>query len=322
MPCFIGIERNMITVIAGGTGSVKLVRALARLVPDLNVICNVADNFWLMGLYVCPDIDTMIYGLSDNLDLKKGWGMKNESFSFFNHLKALGQEIWFQLGDKDLATHLLRTNMMNKGYSLSSITNWMRNRYGIQPRIIPVTDDHVETLIKTDKGEMHIQEFWVKNRGSLHVKGIRYRGLKRAKVNISALRAIKNSQMIVIAPGNPISSIWPIVSHRSIETHLSRYGGKVMAISPIIGSSPVSGPAAKYLKAFGIDCSILGIASLYHKFNPELVVSSQEELESIEEVNKMGINVSKTNILMRDQNEEHDLARFVLASLPKKHFEK
>jgi LPPG:FO 2-phospho-L-lactate transferase len=307
----------MITVIAGGTGSVKLVRALAKLVPDINVISNVADNFWLMGLYICPDIDTMIYGLSNNLDLKRGWGMKGESFSFLNHLNFLGQEIWFQLGDKDLATHIVRTNMMKKGHSLTSITNWMRRSYRIQPRIIPVTDDHVETLIATDDGEMHIQEFWVKNHGSLHVKGIRYRGLTRAKVNTSALRAMRNSQMIIIAPGNPISSIWPIVSHKSVESQLIRYGGKVIAISPIIGSSPISGPAAKYLKAFGIDCSVLGIASLYHKFNPELVVSSNEEPETISAVKKMGINVSKTNILMRDRYEEHNLARFVIGSLRK-----
>ena len=312
----------MITVIAGGTGSVKLVRALAKLVPDLNVISNVADNFWLMGLYICPDIDTMIYGLSNNLDLKRGWGMKGESFSFLNHLKVLGQEIWFQLGDKDLATHIVRTNMMKKGRPLSSITNWMRRSYSIQPRIIPVTDDHVETLIATDEGEMHIQEFWVKNHGSLHVKGIRYRGLMRAKVNASALRAIRNSQMIIIAPGNPISSIWPIVSHKLVESQLIRYGGKVMAISPIIGSSPISGPAAKYLKAFGIDCSVLGIASLYHKFNPELVVSSHEEPETLNEVKKMGIQVSKTNILMRNSYQEHNLARFVLESLPKNNLKK
>ena len=312
----------MITVIAGGTGSVKLVRALAKLVPDLNVISNVADNFWLMGLYICPDIDTMIYGLSNNLDLKRGWGMKGESFSFLNHLKVLGQEIWFQLGDKDLATHIVRTNMMKKGRPLSSITNWMRRSYSIQPRIIPVTDDHVETLIATDEGEMHIQEFWVKNHGSLHVKGIRYRGLMRAKVNASALRAIRNSQMIIIAPGNPISSIWPIVSHKLVESQLIRYGGKVMAISPIIGSSPISGPAAKYLKASGIDCSVLGIASLYHKFNPELVVSSHEEPETINEFKKMGIKVRKTNILMRNRYQEHNLARFVLESLPKNNLKK
>ena len=109
----------MITVIAGGTGSVKLVRALAKLVPDINVISNVADNFWLMGLYICPDIDTMIYGLSNNLDLKRGWGMKGESFSFLNHLNFLGQEIWFQLGDKDLVIHIVRTNTDEKGSLLN-----------------------------------------------------------------------------------------------------------------------------------------------------------------------------------------------------------
>jgi LPPG:FO 2-phospho-L-lactate transferase len=263
----------------------------------------------------------MINGLSHKLDLKRGWGMKNETFSFFNQLKFLGKEIWFRLGDKDLVTHVLRTNMINNGRSLSSITNWMRKIYGIQPEIIPITDDHVETLITTDKGEMHIQEFWVKNRGSLPVKGIRFRGLKEAKVNASAVRALKNSQMIVIAPGNPISSIWPIISHKLIESHLVGHGGKIMAISPIIGSSPVSGPAAQYLKAFGIDCSIFGIASLYHKFNPELIISSEEELEMIKKVKNIGINVRKTNILMRNQYEEHNLARFVLKSLVKSKLE-
>jgi LPPG:FO 2-phospho-L-lactate transferase len=308
----------VITVIAGGSGSVKLVRALAKLVRDLNVISNVADNIWLMGLYICPDIDTMIYGLSNYLDLKQGWGMKDESFSFFNHLKVLGHETWFKMGDKDLATHIVRTVMMKKGHSLSSVTDWMRRKYNIHPRIIPVTNDHVETRITTETGEMHIQEFWVKNRGIPQVRAIRYRGLKSSKVNVAALRAIRNSEMIIIAPGNPISSIIPIVSHKLVESELVQNRGKVIAISPIIGNYPVSGPAAKYLNAFGIDSSVVGVASLYRKFHSNLVISADEDLITVDKVQKMRINVSKTNILMRNSHEEYDLARFVLELFPKK----
>jgi LPPG:FO 2-phospho-L-lactate transferase len=306
-----------ITVIGGGTGSVKLVRAIAKRVQDLRVISNVADNIWLMGLYICPDIDTIVYGLSGYLDIDKGWGVKEESYNFLDRLKILGQETWFRIGDKDLATHVMRTKMLKEGHSLLSITDWIRGQYKIQSRIIPVTNNHVETRIITDEGEMHIQEFWVKNNGRPEVHGVRYEGLESSIINQEAIDAIRQSEIIVIAPGNPVSSIWPIVSHKAIKKELVRNRKRIVAISPIIGSNPISGPAAKYLNAVGVEVSVAGVASLYSQFASNFVISSNENPKTIDRLEKTGLNVSKTDIIMRDNSDELNLADFALGFFKK-----
>jgi LPPG:FO 2-phospho-L-lactate transferase len=307
-----GIDHKLITVIAGGTGSAKLVRAIAKKVRNLKVISNVADNIWLFGLYICPDIDTMIYALSGYLDLERGWGMKQDSFNFLEQLKSLGYEAWFKIGDKDLATHVIRTKMMREGYSLSSFTEWMRMRYNLSAKIIPFTNDHVETRVTTEKGEMHIQEFWVKNSGMLEVKDIKFQGLDTSIVNQEAIHAIDNSETIVIAPGNPISSIGPIISHKSIRAKLIQNRDRVLAVSPIIRTHAISGPTAKYMNALGMEVSAVGIASLYSKFLGNFIVSSEEDWVTTNQMKKLGINVHKTNILMENEEDENSLARFVL----------
>jgi LPPG:FO 2-phospho-L-lactate transferase len=301
-----------ITVIGGGTGSVKLVRAIAKRVQDLRVISNVADNIWLMGLYICPDIDTMVYGLSGYLDIDKGWGVKEDSYNFLEQLKILGQETWFRIGDKDLATHVMRTKMLKDGHSLLSITDWIRRQYKIRSTIIPVTNNHVETRIITEQGEIHIQEFWVKNNGRPEVRGVRYEGLESSIINQEAIDAIRQSEIIVIAPGNPVSSIWPIVSHKVMKKELVQNRKRIVAISPIIGSTPISGPAAKYMNAVGVEVSVAGVASLYSEFASNLVISSNENPKTVDKIEKTGLNVSKTDIIMRDNYAELNLADFVL----------
>lgn len=306
-----------ITVIGGGTGSVKLVRAIAKRVQDLRIISNVADNIWLMGLYICPDIDTIVYGLSGYLDTDKGWGVKEESYNFLEQLKILGQETWFRIGDKDLATHVMRTKMLKEGHSLLSITDWIRRQYKIQSIIIPVTNNHVETRIITEQGEMHIQEFWVKNNGRPEVHGVRYEGLESSIINQEAIDAIRQSKIIVIAPGNPVSSIWPIVSHKVIKKELVRNRKRIVAISPIIGSNAISGPAAKYMNAFGVEVSVAGVASLYSEFASNFVISSNENPKTIDKLEKTGLNLSKTDIIMKDNNDELNLADYVLGFFKK-----
>jgi LPPG:FO 2-phospho-L-lactate transferase len=306
-----------ITVIGGGTGSVKLVRAIAKRVQDLRVISNVADNIWLTGLYICPDIDTMVYGLSGYLDIDKGWGVKEDSYNFLEQLKILGQETWFRIGDKDLATHVMRTKMLKDGHSLLSITDWIRRQYKIPSTIIPVTNNHVETRIITDEGEMHIQEFWVKNNGRPEVHGVRYEGLESSIINQEAIDAIRQSEIIVIAPGNPVSSIWPIVSHKVMKKELVQNRKRIVAISPIIGSTPISGPAAKYMNAVGVEVSVAGVASLYSEFASNLVISSNENPKTVDKLEKTGLNFSKTDIIMRDNNDELNLADFVLGFFKK-----
>ena len=304
-------------MIGGGTGSVKLVRAIAKRVQDLRVISNVADNIWLKGLYICPDIDTMVYGLSGYLDIDKGWGVKEDSYNFLEQLKILGQETWFRIGDKDLATHVMRTKMLKDGHSLLSITDWIRRQYKIPSTIIPVTNNHVETRIITEQGEIHIQEFWVKNNGRPEVHGVRYEGLESSIINQEAIDAIRQSEIIVIAPGNPVSSIWPIVSHKVMKKELVQKRKRIVAISPIIGSTPISGPAAKYMNAVGVEVSVAGVASLYSEFASNIVISSNENPKTVDKLEKAGLNVSKTDIIMRDNNDELNLADFVLGFFKK-----
>src|SRR6267143_57412 len=163
----------MITILAGGTGSVKLVRGVTSQTRAISVISNVGDNYWLYGLYICPDIDTILYGLADILDTEKGWGIKKDTYGFLRQMEMLGEETWFKVGDRDAAIHLMRTNMLKNGKNLSDITEWMCQKFAIDTKIIPVTDNSVETRIVTNKGDLHLQEYWVKYKGQDKVKGIK-----------------------------------------------------------------------------------------------------------------------------------------------------
>jgi LPPG:FO 2-phospho-L-lactate transferase len=301
----------LITVLAGGTGSVKLVRGLALQTTDLKVISNVGDNIWLHGLYVCPDIDTIIYGLADMLDKRQGWGVKNDSFGFLRQMEMLGEEMWFKIGDRDLATHLLRTNMLKNGKNLSEITNWMRSRYAIAPKIIPATDNPMETKVVTDRGEMHIQEFWVKYGGEPNVLNIVYSGADRSRVNPRAIDALKRSKIIVIAPANPITSIGPILAIKGIRKELIAQKKKIIALSPMIGNEAVSGPAVKYMRAMDLQNSPIGVAKYYSDFVSKLIISASDWRLSTE-INRLGIKAYETDIIMRNADDETRVALYLL----------
>ena len=302
----------MITVLAGGTGSIKIIRGLASCTSNLSIISNIGDNFWFNGLYVCPDIDTCIYGLAGILDKERGWGIRNDTFSYLNCMKLLGEETWFQIGDKDLITHFIRTKMLSKGYSLSTVVKWIAlNQYNIIKKIIPVSDTHVETRIVTNKGDMNIQEFWVKNKAKPRVLDVYYKNSEKAKCNKDALRIIRSSDIIIIAPANPISSIGPILSLNQIKEELIEQRDKIIAISPVIGNKAISGPARKYLSAKGIESSVLGIAKFYSQLISKIVIDNSDSNFS-KEINKIGVSSFETNILMNNSKEEKRLARFIL----------
>ena len=283
---------------------------------DLTVISNIADNIWFHGLYICPDIDTITYGLAYILDKKRGWGVMDDSFMFMEQMKKLGQDYWFKIGDKDLALHIVRTNFLNKGKSLSWITEWIRKKFSISSRIIPASDDHVETRIETSQGEMHIQEFWVKNHAELDISYIRYKGIETATANSRAVESIKNSELVIIAPGNPISSIGPIISLPIIRKELESKKDSVIAVSPIVGNSPLSGPASKYMQVMGMESSPFGIASYYKDIASNLVISRMDD-EYQYKINKLGINVYKTNIVMQNLQDEITLSNYILSNFSK-----
>ena len=304
----------MITILAGGSGSVKLVRGLASHRSDVNVVTNVGDNYWLYGMYICPDIDTITYGLSDLLDQDKGWGIKKDTFGFLRQMEIFGEETWFRIGDRDTATHLTRTNMLKNGKSLSDITKWLSEKFSIEIKILPVTDNTIETRIITPKGEMHLQEFWVKHRGMDSVDGIEYQGADKARPNPDAINAIHDSSLVIIAPGNPLTSIGPMLAIKGIRKELSKKKNKVVAVSPIIGNSAISGPTGKYMEAAGIEVSAVGIAKMYADVCSNLIIDTKDR-KQIKQIESLNINVHDTKIKMKNKQDEDALGASIL-----KHF--
>ncbi|MBA0908990.1 MAG: 2-phospho-L-lactate transferase [Nitrosarchaeum sp.] len=304
----------MITVLAGGTGSVKLVRGLVSQESKVNVITNVGDNYWLYGLYMCPDIDTIIYGLADLLDQEKGWGIKKDSFNFLRQMEVFGEETWFGVGDRDAATHLIRTNMLKNGKNLSDITKWMCEKFAVTANIIPVTDGGVETRITTDKGDLHLQEYWVKHRGKDKVEGIQYIGADKARPNPEAVNAIQDADMVILAPGNPLTSIGPMLQIKGIRKELSKIKKKVVAVSPLIGNSAISGPAVKYMEAAGIEPNAYGLAKMYSDVCSNIVIDTKDKL-LVKKIQSLDIKVYETKITMGNKISEDALANFILKQI-------
>ena len=301
----------MITILAGGTGSVKLVRGFAAQKNDVNVITNVGDNYWLYGMYICPDIDTIIYGLSDLLDYDRGWGIKKDTFNFLRQMEVFGEETWFRIGDRDAATHLIRTNMLKNGKNLSDITKWMCEKFAVPTKVIPVTDHTIETRITTNKGELHLQEYWVKYRGKDKVEGIQYIGADKARPNPEAINAISDSEIVIIAPGNPLTSIGPMLQIKGIRKELSKRKKKVVAVSPLIGNNAISGPAAAYMEAAGIEANAFGLAQMYSDVCSNIVIDSKDRLLS-KKIENLDVKLYETKITMNNKQAEEALASFIL----------
>lgn len=304
----------MITILAGGTGSAKLVRGVAKLSDDVTIISNVGDNIWLHGLYICPDIDTILYALSGILDKRRGWGIQNDTFNFTDQLSKHGAPSWFSLGDRDLATHVLRTQRIKQGDSLSIVSDAMRRDLGISARIIPATDDQVTTTVLTSKGRMHLQEFWVRHRAHPKVKGVEFEGSDSAFPNQEALAAIRRSDMVIIAPANPVSSIGPMLALKGIKGALEEKRKKVVAVSPIIGKSAVSGPALKYMKALGIENSPFGVAKYFGEAVGNFVIAKSDH-RFASKIRDLGMAVFETDIMMKNKQDETRLARYIISRL-------
>ena len=304
-------EDDMITVLAGGTGSVKIVRGLVSQEPKVNVISNVGDNYWLYGLYICPDIDTIVYGLADLLDQERGWGIKKDTFNFLRQMEVFGEETWFRMGDRDAATNLIRTNMLKNGKNLSDITKWMCEKFAVTANVIPVTDNSIETRITTNKGELHLQEYWVKHRGKDTIEGIQYIGAEKARPNPEAVNALHDSDLIILAPGNPLTSIGPMLQIKGIRKELTKIKRKVVAISPLIGDNAISGPAAKYMQAAGIESNVYGLAKMYSDVCSNIIIDNKDKTLT-KKIKSLDIKVFETKITMKNKLSEDALANFIL----------
>ena len=302
----------MITVLAGGTGSIKIIRGFASGPEgaEIRIVSNVGDNIWLHGLYVCPDIDTVLYGLAGILS-ERGWGIKGDTFSCLAQMEKIGEEIWFKLGDRDLATHLLRTSLRRKGRTLTEITDWMRKKYSVSEKIYPATDSNLETIIITEQGPMHRQEFWVKHQGDPKVTSIQYNGAEDATANPELIESLKNSDMIILAPANPITSITPILMVKEIKEQLKILRNKVLAISPLIGEQAISGPAIKYMKAMKLVNSALGVANFYSDIVGNFVIDLRDSPLS-SKIGHLDMNIFQTDIIMRNSSDEKRFSSYIM----------
>ena len=307
----------MITVLSGGTGSIKLIRGLRFLEENITIVVNIGDNITKYGLYITPDIDTIIYGLSNQLDKKKGWGIKNDSFNFLNKMSEFDEETWFNIGDKDLATHLFRTKMLKKGLKLTEITDIIKNKFKIKEIILPASNDHIETKLKTEKGYIHLQEYWVKYKGELEITEIKYDNIQDATPAPEVIESITSSKYIIIAPGNPFTSIKPILDIPGIKDSLRKTSAKKIIVSPIIENRSFSGPAGKIMKELGLETNIYNLSRYYKKYIDAIVIDISDIKHKKRIENSLGIKVFSTDIRMKNSKDEKRIAKFVLKSLHK-----
>ena len=308
----------MITVLTGGTGGAKFVDGLRRVVPaeELTIIVNTGDDHDWWGLHVSPDIDSILYMLAGIVSPERGWGVSGDTFHCLQTMKALGEPSWFSVGDRDLATHLLRTQLLSDGQTLSEATGIIASKLGVGARVLPMSDQKVETLVRTPAGELSFQEFFVKRRYQDEVNSVRFAVAVDAKPAPGTLEAIAAADAILIAPSNPITSIGPILAVPGIREALIEAEAKVVAVSPIIGTQAVSGPAAVLMASQNLPASIAGVANYYADFLDTLIVDNSDA-EASRLLPMQSIRCVATDILMRTEDDRERIARAALeAALP------
>ena len=301
------------TVLAGGTGAAKFLRGLVRVVPQdaIHVIVNVGDDTEMWGLHISPDIDSIVYALAGELDTERGWGLRDETFRCLQEIQKYGMPDWFRLGDRDLATHIARTELLRSQSTLTQVTAQIARSLGVKATILPATDDPVRTKIETADGTLGFQEFFVRERWQPVVRSVTYAGSAEARAPAEVLNSIRNAKLVIVAPSNPITSIGPILAIHDIRDALRCTRAEVVAISPLIGHAAFSGPAAKLMEACGYEVSPSGIARCYHDFLDNIVVDVQDAT-SAPSIRYDTIGVQITDILMSDDEAATRLAAFVV----------
>lgn len=303
----------MITALAGGVGAARFLTGLVKLVDpkDLSVIVNTGDDIELYGLHVSPDLDIVAYTLAGIVDEEKGWGIRGDTFHFLDALKKFNCETWFNIGDKDLATHMYRTVRLKEGLGLSKITSEVSHALGLKTTILPMTDDKFESRIITRNGSVHFEEYFVKNGSVDEVLGVEFPGADAAKPAAGVIDAIKNAELVVVCPSNPVVSIGTILLVKGVREALKQTNAQVVAISPIIAGAPVKGPADKLLRGLGLEVSAFSVAKLYADFLDTFIIDTADASEK-NRIKQLGVKVKVTNTIMKSLADKVRLAKTVL----------
>jgi LPPG:FO 2-phospho-L-lactate transferase len=306
-----------ITALAGGVGASKLLLGLYGVMDPslLTIIVNTGDDIVLHGLKISPDMDIVTYTLAGIVDASKGWGFRGETFHALKRLAAFGRPNWFNLGDRDLATHIHRTASLAEGKTLSQAADFIRTALGVKSRILPMSDSPVPTIIDSNEGPLHFQEYLVKRRAEPVVKGIRFAGVESARPAPGILEAIRDADRILFCPSNPLISIGPILAVPGIREELRRHKEKVFAICPIVGGKSLKGPSDKMLAQLGHDSSALGVARLYADFTGTFVIDPADKSQSAA-ICALGMRVAVLPTVMKTLAQKRKLARALLSLSP------
>jgi LPPG:FO 2-phospho-L-lactate transferase len=303
----------MIVVLAGGVGAARFLQGVVQIVPqeELTVIANTGDDCEFYGLHVSPDVDIVLYTLAGLVDEAQGWGVRADTYQTMQQLSAYGHEAWFQLGDRDLATHIHRTQLLRQGKTLSEVTADLCRRLGLHLRILPMSDQAVQTHVLTPAGLLHFEEYFVKRRCSDPVQDVTFVGAQTARPAPGVLDAIKDAEAILIAPSNPIVSIGSILAVPGIHDVLHEASGMVVAVSPLVGGAPIKGPADKLMSGLQMEVSAVGVARHYRDFLDVMVID-QQDAHLLPVIEDLGIPACATDTIMRDAAAKKALARTVL----------
>ncbi len=304
---------DAIVALAGGVGGAKLAEGLQQQFGEnLTVIGNVADDDQFWGLHVSPDLDTVMYWLAGVNDAERGWGLQNETWHTYETLEQIGSNPWFRLGDRDLATHLTRTHLLQQGYTLTESTARLAKGWGVRARILPVTNDFLRTRLETDIGMLAFQDYFVKHRHQPTVRHIHFEGAEQAHLTSEVTAALATATAIILCPSNPFVSIEPLLAVNPLRTLLRESAVPIVAVSPIVAGEAIKGPAADMFRAFGVTPSATAVAARYADFLDGFVLDIQDA-DQQSEIESLGLKVAVTDTIMNDSNSRRLVAEVALA---------
>lgn len=303
-----------ITALAGGVGASKLLLGLYEVLDPaaLTIIVNTGDDVVLHGLKISPDLDIVTYTLAGIVDAAKGWGIRGETFHALKRLAAYGRPDWFNLGDRDLATHIHRSALLEEGKTLSEVAESIRVALGVKARVLPMSDDPVPTIIETNEGAMHFQKYLVKRRAEPIVEGIQFRGVQAARPVPGVLEAIREASRIIICPSNPLISIGAILAVPGVREQLRSCKQNIFAVCPIVGGKSLKGPSDKMLEQLGYEATALGVAKLYADFSGTFVIDPVDKRQA-GEISALGMKVAILPTVMKTLSQKRNLARALLS---------
>jgi len=303
-----------IAALAGGVGASKLLLGLYDVMDPsgLTAIVNTGDDITMHGLKISPDLDIVTYTLAGIIDPKKGWGFRGETFHLLRRLAVFGRTNWFNLGDRDLATHIHRTAMLADGKTLADTAESIRLALGVKSRILPMCNEPVPTIIESNEGALHFQEYLVKRRAEPVVRSIRFDGVEAANPAPGVLEAIRDADRIVICPSNPLISIGPILAVKGIREAVRARRENVVAVCPIVGGKSLKGPSDKMLADLGHEASAKGVAKLYADFTGTFVIDPADESQRVA-IESLGMKVAVIPTVMQTRGDKRKLARAILS---------